>query len=90
MVNVFFPYSLQEITDKLRSTKKHDEIVIYVETLTKAGIAEVLPIISEYAYGTADNIQEFSPSYIEFVKSAAVYSLHGIVSKHPEEVTILI
>nr|AXN69712.1 vitellogenin-1 [Pardosa pseudoannulata] len=77
---------VKEITDKLRSTREKGEIVIYLETLAVIGVPEVLPIISEYAYGTAENMQQFTPSYYEFVKTASVYSLHRMVVKHPDMV----
>lgn len=48
--------------------------------------SEALPVLSEYVYGTAENIQEFGPRFIAFTKSMTQHALHNMAGKYPEEV----
>lgn len=77
----------QKISRKLKSTRRPEEIAIYVETLTHTGMEKALLEIIDYAHGTAQNMQHFSPRHMAFMKSAIVHSLHNIAGRHPVEVT---
>lgn len=80
-------FSPQRLIESLKRSDKKEDIAIYLEALSHIGAPEALPVLAEYAYGVAENIQKYSPKYIDFVKSVSLYALHNVIRSQPEEVT---
>lgn len=73
----------------MRETQKPAEMAVYIESLAFIGTPDVLPVISEYVYGTAENIQELGYRVISFTKSIATLALHNMAGRNPEQVNCL-
>ncbi|GBN46292.1 DNA-directed RNA polymerase subunit alpha [Araneus ventricosus] len=78
---------IDDVVSKLSDTDDNAKRVIYIETLARTALHEVLPHLLPYVYG---KIPDFSPSYTDFLKVVAIKSLHNLVEAHPLDVQHLL
>ncbi|KAG8195222.1 hypothetical protein JTE90_027963 [Oedothorax gibbosus] len=74
---------VQDIANKLKSTTDKSKRVIYIETLARTGLHQVLSIIRPYVFG---HFSGLTPSYTDYVRVVTINTLHNLVSKHSKEV----
>ncbi|XP_015930210.1 vitellogenin-6 isoform X2 [Parasteatoda tepidariorum] len=79
---------VDEVTHDLLSTNSKAKRIIYIETLSKTGLEVVLPTLKMFIHGKPheDIFHGLSRSYIDYVKTATIYSLHNIAHKSPKAV----
>lgn len=72
---------------KLEETTRPAEIAIYIEALSHTGMMKVIPVMSEFAFGTARTTRNFTPRLVEFTKAMAIHALHNVALRYPEDVS---
>ncbi|CAL1274403.1 unnamed protein product [Larinioides sclopetarius] len=78
---------IDDVASKLSETDDNAKRVIYIETLARTALPEVLSHLLPYVYG---KISDLSPSYTDFLKVVAIKSLHNLVETHPLDVQHLV
>ncbi|GIY44279.1 uncharacterized protein CDAR_602911, partial [Caerostris darwini] len=71
---------VDDVVSKLTNSDDIAKGVIYIETLSRTALQEVLPYLLPYLYG---KVSDLSPSDTDFMKLVAIKSLHNLVDFHP-------
>ncbi|GIX68551.1 uncharacterized protein CEXT_786821 [Caerostris extrusa] len=71
---------VDDVVSKLTNSDDIAKRVIYIETLSRTALQEVLPYLLSYLYG---KVSDLSPSDTDFMKLVAIKSLHNLVDFHP-------
>ncbi|XP_055934149.1 uncharacterized protein LOC129963676 [Argiope bruennichi] len=75
---------IMDVTQKLKGNTDRLKRIIYIDSLTQTGLKSVIPIVKPYVQGYS--ISGETPSYVDFVRSAAINALHNLVDKHSKEI----